>query len=147
MVTGGDCSCVDTTEPSNLTSLRSDDATSVINSDVNAICTETIDRNDAVEEPKGIFIHFFQTFYKSKLYIYIYKASQNHTEYSFDSRIFSRTVNFFFQKCQYIEGSLWLYLVPVSITFCARFISFAIAQSFIFTSCTQKQTANVPIHH
>jgi len=71
MVTGGDCSCADTTEPSNLTSLRSDDATSVINSDVNAICTETIDRNDAVEEPKGIFIHFFQTFYKSKLYIYI----------------------------------------------------------------------------
>ncbi|XP_036149406.1 uncharacterized protein LOC105834230 [Monomorium pharaonis] len=53
MVTGEDCSCADTTEPSNLTSLRSDDATSVINSDVNAACTETVDKRN-VEEPKEI---------------------------------------------------------------------------------------------
>ncbi|XP_039313026.1 uncharacterized protein LOC105207808 [Solenopsis invicta] len=53
MVTGEDCSCADTTEPSNLTSLRSDDATSVINSDVNAVCTEAVDKRNAVEgEPK-----------------------------------------------------------------------------------------------
>ncbi|KYN42634.1 hypothetical protein ALC56_02969 [Trachymyrmex septentrionalis] len=53
MVTGEDCSCADTTEPSNLTSLRSDDATSAINSDVNAVCTETVDkRTDTVENPK-----------------------------------------------------------------------------------------------
>ncbi|KAG5326293.1 RL10A protein, partial [Pseudoatta argentina] len=55
MVTGEDCSCADTTEPSNLTSLRSDDATSAINSDV--ICTATVDkRTDTVKEPKGIFL-------------------------------------------------------------------------------------------
>ncbi|KYM97943.1 hypothetical protein ALC62_11289 [Cyphomyrmex costatus] len=61
MVTGEDCSCADTTEPSNLTSLRSDDATSAINSDVNAVCTKTVDkRTDAVEEPKGILLHFFK---------------------------------------------------------------------------------------
>ncbi|KAL6258851.1 hypothetical protein P5V15_010797 [Pogonomyrmex californicus] len=48
MVTEEDCSCADT-EPSNLTSLRSDDATSAINSDVNAVCVETIE--EAVEGP------------------------------------------------------------------------------------------------
>ncbi|XP_011694786.1 PREDICTED: uncharacterized protein LOC105454113 [Wasmannia auropunctata] len=53
MVTGEDCSCADTTEPSNLTSLHSDDATSAVNSDVNVVCTKTVDkRNDAVEEAK-----------------------------------------------------------------------------------------------
>lgn len=70
MVTGEDCSCVDTTEPSNLTSLRSDDATSAINSDVNAVCTETVDeRNDAIEKPKGTFSAIFQAFCESKLYV------------------------------------------------------------------------------
>ncbi|EGI65738.1 hypothetical protein G5I_05839 [Acromyrmex echinatior] len=69
MVTGEDCSCADTTEPSNLTSLRSDDATSAINSDVNAFCTETVDkRTDTVKEPKGILSHILQT-YSSKLYV------------------------------------------------------------------------------
>ncbi|CAL1677555.1 unnamed protein product [Lasius platythorax] len=53
MVTGEDCSCTDTTEPSNLTSLHSDDATSAVNSDVNAVCAKTIEKgNDAVEGPK-----------------------------------------------------------------------------------------------
>lgn len=54
MVTGEDCSCTDTTEPSNLTSLHSDDVTSAVNSDVNAVCIKTIEKeNDAVEESKG----------------------------------------------------------------------------------------------
>ncbi|XP_012061384.1 PREDICTED: uncharacterized protein LOC105624637 [Atta cephalotes] len=53
MVTEEDCSCADTTEPSNLTSLRSDDATSAINSDINVICTEMVDKRiDTVEKPK-----------------------------------------------------------------------------------------------
>lgn len=57
MVTGEDCSCTDTTEPSNLTSLHSDDVTSAVNSDVNAVCTKTIEKeNDAVEGPKGMHI-------------------------------------------------------------------------------------------
>lgn len=61
MVTEEDCSCADTTEPSNLTSLHSDDATiSAVNSDINAVCTETVapersHPNGAVEKPKGIF--------------------------------------------------------------------------------------------
>ncbi|KAL6426115.1 hypothetical protein ACFW04_008998 [Cataglyphis niger] len=53
MATGEDCSCTDTTEPSNLTSLHSDDVTSAVNSDVNVVCTKTIEKeNDAVEGPK-----------------------------------------------------------------------------------------------
>lgn len=57
MVTGEDCSCTDTTEPSNLTSLHSDDVTSAVNSDVNVVCTKTIEEeNDAVEGPKGMRI-------------------------------------------------------------------------------------------
>lgn len=55
MITGEDCSCADTTEPSNLTSLHSDDVTSAVNSDVvNEVCTKTIEKgNDAVEGSKG----------------------------------------------------------------------------------------------
>lgn len=76
MVTGEDCSCADTTEPSNLTSLRSDDATSAINSDVNAVCTETVDkRTDTVEEPKGILPYFFYVLRKQ---IYIQSVSKSH---------------------------------------------------------------------
>lgn len=54
MVTGED-SCTDTTEPSNLTSLHSD-VTSAVNSNVNVVCTKTIEKeNDAVEGSKGTF--------------------------------------------------------------------------------------------
>ena len=77
MVTEEDCSCADTTEPSNLTSLRSDDATSAINSDINVVCTEMIDeRIDTVEKPKGILPYILQTFHESKLYV-LYKVFQN----------------------------------------------------------------------
>ncbi|XP_072747427.1 uncharacterized protein [Anoplolepis gracilipes] len=54
MVTGEDCSCTDTTEPSNLTSLHSDDVTSAVNSDVNVACTKTIEKeNNPIEGSKG----------------------------------------------------------------------------------------------
>lgn len=54
MVTGEDCSCIDTTEPSNLTSLHSDDVTSAVNSDVNVACTKTIEKeNNPIEGSKG----------------------------------------------------------------------------------------------
>lgn len=77
MVTGEDCSCANTTESSNLTSLRSDDATSAVNSDVNAVCTETVapERsypNGVVEEPKGKFPHFCKHSTKAN---YMYKVS------------------------------------------------------------------------
>ncbi|XP_029172114.1 uncharacterized protein LOC114941328 [Nylanderia fulva] len=53
MVTGQDCSCADTTEPSNLTSLHSDDVTSAVNSDVvNEVCTKMIEKENDVEGPK-----------------------------------------------------------------------------------------------
>lgn len=82
MVTGEDCSCADTTEPSNLTSLRSDDATSAINSDVNAVYTKTADEtNDVVEIPKGIFSALFSNVLANAKANYMYKAYENHAEF------------------------------------------------------------------
>lgn len=52
MVTLEECSCTDTTEPSNLTSLRSDDVT--VNSDVNALFETVEKENDVVEGSKGM---------------------------------------------------------------------------------------------
>lgn len=55
MVTGRDCPCTDTTEPSNITSLQSDDVLSAVNTELNAISAEIIceKENNAVEEHKG----------------------------------------------------------------------------------------------
>lgn len=65
MITRGDCSCTDT-EPSNLTSLCSDDVPSAVNSDVNTVCVETVDREkDAAEKSKGT--SFFDKYYDGKL--------------------------------------------------------------------------------
>ncbi|EFN89817.1 uncharacterized protein LOC105181454 [Harpegnathos saltator] len=57
MVTEGDCSCTDSTEPSNVTSLRSDDVTSARNPDAN-LCRKATDKgNDVVEESKDKHKH------------------------------------------------------------------------------------------
>lgn len=53
MVTEGDCSCTDTTEQSNVTSLRSDDVPSARNSDANLYAKTTNEGNDAAEGSKG----------------------------------------------------------------------------------------------
>ncbi|RLU18994.1 hypothetical protein DMN91_009352 [Ooceraea biroi] len=50
MVTEEDCSCTDTTEPSNVTSLRSDDVASAANLEANTVCVE---QGDDAEEAKS----------------------------------------------------------------------------------------------
>lgn len=56
MVTEGDCSCTDTTEPSNVTSLHSDDVNPVKKPDTNLYVKTNNKGNDAAEEAKGM--HF-----------------------------------------------------------------------------------------
>lgn len=63
MVTEGDCSCTDTTEPSNVTSMRSDDVTSARNSDAN-LYAETNDKAKGPDEgSKGTrFLNMLQLY-------------------------------------------------------------------------------------
>lgn len=53
MVTEGDCSCTDTTEPSNITSLHSDDINSARNPGAHLCAKTNGNGNDAAEESKG----------------------------------------------------------------------------------------------
>lgn len=97
MIPVEDCSCADTTEPSNLTSLRSDDATSAINSDVNVVCTKTIDKRNegAVEKPKGIFSALFSNVPANVKANYMCKAPEKSRRIFFSSQ---NCCQFFFLK-------------------------------------------------
>lgn len=125
MVTGEDCSCVDTTEPSNLTSLRSDDATSAINSDVNAVCTETVDkRNDVVEIPKGII---FKRSSKRESKLYIQSVRE------------SRQIFFFLKNvCDLVSH--------FNFTLTAHLLHLPLNNLILSAFYMQKRTASVPMH-